>query len=447
MFNKLSLGWTAILLLFVFGFSACDDDEDGPTQPVIGTITDVAAGDDRFTTLVSALQRTGLDDALDVPSARLTVFAPTDDAFANAGIDLNSITDDQLANILRYHVIGGGTIYRTENIPDGSTNLNTLNTQGPSEALQVTVTSSGGSVTVNDANVVVADVNAVNGVIHAIDAVLSPPTIASVATADGQFTTLLSALDRVGLAGTFAMDGDFTVFAPTDDAFAASGIDLDAVSDDDLRALLTYHVVAGAIPAGNIGDGDNFVASISESGPDDSPLSLLVNQTDGAVRINDESDVIIADIFTANGVIHAIDEVLSFQSIVDFATKAEALSSLAGALTDADLVGALSGDGPFTVFAPTNAAFEAAADTIATLSAEQVATVLTYHVVGEANVRSDAIPGVANTLAMQTLTFTGDNNATIVTGGGQEVPIALVDIQGTNGVVHVVGTVLLPQDL
>lgn len=445
MFNKLSSGWTVILLLCVFGFTACGDDDEDLNLPVIGTITDIAAADGRFNTLVSALQRAGLDGTLDTPSGRYTVFAPTDDAFAAAGIDLNALTDDELRNVLLYHVISGDVIYRTENIPDGETSLNTLNTEGPSEANQVVVNSSGGGVTVNDANVVVADVLAVNGVIHAIDQVLMPSRITDLAVADGRFTTLVAALQRVGLDDVFSAPGDFTVFAPTDDAFAEAGIDLDAVTDEELTDLLRYHVLGTAVPAGSIADGDSFVATLSESGPDDSALSLLINKTDGTVTVNGDATVVVADVFGANGVIHAIDKVLSYQSIVDFATKAGALSSLAGALTDADLVGALSGDGPFTVFAPTNDAFTAAADTIATLTAEQITTVLTYHVVGGANVRSDAIPATANTLAMQSLTFTGDGNATIVTAAGQEVPIAVVDIQGTNGVVHVIGTVLVPE--
>lgn len=445
MFSKLSTGWTAILLLCVFGFASCGEDDEDVNQPVIGTITDIAANDSRFTTLVSALQRAGLDGTLDTPSGRYTVFAPTNDAFAASGIDLDALSDDELRNVLLYHVVSGGTIFRTENIPEGQTNVNTLNTQGPSEALQVTVDRSGSDVAVNNANVVVADVLAVNGVIHAIDQVLLPPTITSIAVADGRFTTLIAALQRVDLAGVFAGAGDFTVFAPTDAAFAEAGIDLNAVSDEALTDLLRYHVLGAGIAAGSIADGDSFAATLSESGPNDSALSLLINKTDGTVTINSDAAVVVADVFASNGVIHAIDKVLAYQSIVDFATKAQDLSSLAGALTSADLVGALSADGPFTVFAPTNGAFDDAAAVIATLTPEQVATVLTYHVVGGANVRSDAIPATANTLAMQSLTFTGDGNATIVTAAGQEVPIAAVDIQGTNGVVHVIGTVLVPE--
>jgi len=268
MFSKLSSGWTAILLLCVFGFSACDDD-DVVTPPTIGTITDIAAEDDRFSTLVSALQRTGLDQTLDVASGRFTVFAPTNDAFANSGIDLDALTDEELTNVLLYHVVSGGTIYRSANIPAGVTALTSLNDAGPSDGLTLTVENSGGSITVNEANVIVADVEGVNGVIHGIDGVLLPPTIADQAVDDGRFTILVAALQRTGLDEVLAGAGDYTVFAPTDEAFTDSGIDLNDVSDDDLADLLLYHVVGTGIPAGALAEGDNFAASLSENGPDD----------------------------------------------------------------------------------------------------------------------------------------------------------------------------------
>jgi len=116
-------------------------------------------------------------------------------------------------------------------------------------------------------------------------------------------------------------------------------------------------------------------------------------------------------------------------------------------VTDAGLVPTLSSEGPFTVFAPTNDAFTAAAPVIATLTPGQVADVLTYHVVSGANVRSDAIPGEATTVNGETLSFSGEGNATITTTTDQSVGIDLVDVQGTNGVVHVIGTVLVPANL
>lgn len=582
MFKRLSSGWPVLALFVVFGFSACDDDDDDDLNlPQVETVTDVAAGDERFTTLVSALQRINLDGVLDTPSGRYTVFAPTNAAFAASGLDLNALSDDELRSILSYHVISGDTIFRTANIPDGETALKTTNVDGPSEANRVIVNSSGGSITVNGANVVEADIEGLNGVIHAIDQVLIPPTITSVAIADGRFTTLVAALQRVGLAELFLGLGDFTVFAPTDAAFAAAGIDLASVSDDDLEDLLRYHALSGAVTAEQIANGNSFSTTLSETGPDGAPLSLLINKNDDGVTLNGDATVVIADIFTSNGVIHAIDQVLAFQNITDIATKAENLTtlstalasanlvdnlsadgpftvfaptndafadigfdldavtqddltalllyhvvsgavtaeqitagssyvatlsetgpddaalslllnnsdgvtlnndatvaladvvttngiihiidkvlalqsvvdlvanadnltSLATSLTDADLIDALSSDGPFTVFAPTNAAFTAAADTITTLTSEQVSTVLTYHVIGGANVRSNAIPASADALNMQTLEFSGDGNATIETVAGQTVPIVLTDIQGTNGVVHLIESVLLP---
>lgn len=435
-------------MLLVFGFTSCDDDDNTIAPPVIGTITDIAVEDGRFTTLVAALQRTGLNAVLDVPSARYTVFAPTDDAFANSGIDLNAVSDEDLAEILKYHVVSGGTIFRTANIPEGITSLNTITEIGPDpDGLAVTVERSGASVTVNDANVIVADVEGVNGVIHAIDQVLLPPSITSTAVADGRFTTLVAALQRTGLDEVLAAAGDYTVFAPTDDAFAAANIDLDNVSNEDLSALLLYHVVSGSIPAGNITNGDNFVVSLSATGPGGSALSLLVNQTGGSVTVNGDASVVVADVFAANGVIHAVDKVLAPQSIVDFATKAEGLSALAGALSDAGLVTTLSSDGPFTVFAPVNSAFVTIEDVVQGLTAEQLGAVLTYHVVSGANVRSDAIPGQAATVNGENLLFSGENNSTVRTGSGQDVAIEAVDIQGTNGVVHLVGTVLIPENL
>ncbi|MEM6769697.1 MAG: fasciclin domain-containing protein, partial [Bacteroidota bacterium] len=365
-----------------------------------------------------------------------------------ANIDLNAVSDEDLADILRYHVVAGGTIFRTANIPEGTTAVNTINTEGPnSDGLAVSVERSGGSVTVNNANVIVADVDAVNGVIHAIDQVLLPPTLTSTAVADGRFTTLVAALQRTGLDDVLNGNGNFTVFAPTDAAFAEANIDLDNVTDEDLSALLLYHVVGAGIPAGAIASGDNFVASLSETGPDDAALSLLVNQTDGAVTINGDASVVIADVFTSNGIIHAVDKVLTQQSIVDFATKAEGLSTLATNLVDAGLVGTLSDAGPFTVFAPVNSAFEAIEETVRGLSPEQVTAVLTYHVVSGVNVRSDAIPAQAATFNGETLVFSGDNNSVIRTGSNQNVTIDAVDIQGTNGVVHLIGTVLIPENL
>ncbi|MEM9525160.1 MAG: fasciclin domain-containing protein [Bacteroidota bacterium] len=444
----LSSGWTAILLLAVFTFTSCDDDEDRPNNPVIGTISDIVADDTRFSILASALERASLDDNLDVATRSFTVFAPTDAAFQASGIDLNSVSDEALANVLLYHVLGASV--RSPDIADGTSSVETLNTTGPDGvALPIRVDNSGGSISLNNTiNVVEANVEAVNGVIHIIDNVLLPPSILDRARIDGRFNTLISALERTGLDDVVAGDGTFTVFAPTDAAFTEANIDLANVTDEDLTNLLLYHVLGATVPAGSIAAGDNFVTTLSEIGPNDTALSALVNNTDGTVTINDDATVVVPNVFATNGVVHAIDKVMSYQSIVDFAVKAQGTSSLEAALAGANLVDALSADGPFTVFAPTDLAFTNAEATIETLEPGQVANVLRYHVVPGNVQAGDIMNGSVGTLnGDQGITLNVDDGAKIIDGAGNTVDIILTDIQGTNGVIHLVNAVLIPGSL
>ncbi|MFT4685737.1 MAG: transforming growth factor-beta-induced protein [Neolewinella sp.] len=280
---------------------------------------------------------------------------------------------------------------------------------------------------------------------------VDPPALVSItetAVADGRFTTLVSALQRTGLDATLAGTGDFTVFAPTDDAFAAAGIDLSAVSDTDLTNLLLYHVLGVSVTAGEIGDGDTFASTAGTYGPGDSALSMLINKTGSAVSINSDATVVVADIAATNGIIHAIDKVLAPQTIVDFATKAAGTSELAGALVAADLVGALSGTDPLTVFAPVNSAFTAIATTVESLTTEQLVEVLTYHVVS-GNVRSEALSvTVVPTLnTTNTIDIRQEGGTFYVQNGDNRTDFLLTDIQGTNGVIHLIDAVLIPSDL
>lgn len=446
--RKLSLGWTAIFLLLTISFTSCDDDDTGPNNPVIGTITDIASNDDRFTILTSALVRTGLDATLDIPTQRFTVFAPTDAAFAASGIDLASLSDEALTNVLLYHVIAGSNLVSTA-IPGGTTELATQSTTS-NGSLPVFVNNTSGTITINDvATVVVADVVAVNGTIHAIDQVLLPPSLLARAELDGRFTTLISALERTGLDETIAGVGDFTVFAPTDAAFTEAGIDLSAVSDADLTNLLLYHVLGQSVTSGRIGAGNSFASTLNTTGPNSSPLSLLIDKTSGNVTLNADATVVVPDVVGTNGVIHAIDKVLTYQSIVDFTVKADGVSSLEEAVIAAGLAGTLSGDGPFTVFAPVNDAFAAIAETTATLTTEQLVNILTYHVVS-GNVRStDLATGNVPTLSGQNeiqISTNSDGAFIIQTSDTTSVNFILTDIQGTNGVIHLINEVLLPEN-
>mgnify|MGYP002009438634 FL=1 len=253
--------------------------------------------------LVAALSHADLVTTLQ-GDGPFTVFAPTDDAFTEAGIDLSTFDTDEenatLVDILTYHVVSGSVM--SSDLTDGMT-ATALN----NDDLTFTVTSD--NVLVNDANVVTADVESSNGVIHVIDKVLMPPAdlvdIPTVATETGIHTALVAALSQAGLVSTLQGDGPFTVFAPTDDAFTAAGIDLSTFDTDEENAtlvdILTYHVVSGNVMSSDLTDGMTAAALNTDD------LTFTVN-SDG-VKVND-ANVVSADVAALNGVIHVIDKVL-----------------------------------------------------------------------------------------------------------------------------------------
>jgi transforming growth factor-beta-induced protein len=279
-------------------------------EPVSETmdIVDTAIADGRFTTLVAAVQAADLVDALKGPGP-LTVFAPTDEAFAAlpAGtIDelLKPENQQALADILLYHVVAG-KVMAADVV--GLTSAATL--LGQSISIKV----EDGKVFLNDTvQVIITDIETSNGVIHVIDAVLLPPaeeasTIIDVAAADGRFTTLLAAVEAAGLTETLRGEGPFTLFAPTDDAFAAlpEGTVANLLLPENLETLkniLFYHVVAGKVMAADVVGLTSAATAMGQS------ISIKVE--DGGVLLNDTVQVIITDIETSNGVIHVIDAVL-----------------------------------------------------------------------------------------------------------------------------------------
>ncbi|MFM9957616.1 MAG: fasciclin domain-containing protein [Phycisphaerales bacterium] len=266
-------------------------------------IVDTAVAAGQFKTLAAALNAAGLIDALK-GKGPFTVFAPTDEAFAKlpAGTVetlLKPENKDKLTAILKYHVVSGLVTSKSiGDVPVAATLSGRL----------INPSVEGGSVMVDKANVVKADIGATNGVIHVIDSVLIPEskTIPQVAIDDGRFTTLVAALKAAGLVETLSGAGPFTVFAPTDDAFAklpkpVLGALLKPENKGLLTEILTYHVVSGrvssvdAIKAGKAKTLEGSQVSVSGSSG-----SLMANS----------SRVIIEDLDTANGVVHVVDSVL-----------------------------------------------------------------------------------------------------------------------------------------
>ena len=265
-------------------------------RPVKEDIVDIAAGADDFKTLVTAVKAAGLVEALK-GKGPFTVFAPTDEAFAKlpeGTIEALLKDKEKLAKILTYHVVNGNVT---------SKDVANLNSAGTLQGAFLRIDTSKG-VRVNDAKVVNTDLRASNGVIHVIDTVLLPPDdIVDTAASAGSFNTLVTAVKAAGLVEALKGKGPFTVFAPTDEAFAKlpEGTIPALLNDKEkLGAILKYHVVPGYVTAA---DAMKLNSAKTLQGG-----QLEIN-ADGGVRINN-ANVVKADISTANGVIHVIDTVL-----------------------------------------------------------------------------------------------------------------------------------------
>ena len=314
----------------------------------------------------------------------------------------------------------------------------------------VTVTLANGNVFINQAQVTVADIVTDNGVVHVIDAVIAPGIIANnvwdIIESSPAHTTLEAAIIAAGLQSTLENNYFYTVFAPTDAAFAAlpAGT-VDALLADPNGALtqvLLYHAVSGVALSTDLTDG-MMITTIQ--GQD---VTVTIN-ADG-VFIND-AQVIVADIIADNGVVHVIDAVLVPElnptpaTVVDIIVNSPVHSTLETAVIAAGLADDLSGAGPFTVFAPTDAAFAALpAGVLDALLADPtgaLAQVLLYHVVsGEALSTSLSNGQTITTLQGQdvTVSITGGN---VFINGAQ---VVMADIMADNGVVHVIDAVLTP---
>jgi transforming growth factor-beta-induced protein len=276
------------------------------------------------------------------------------------------------------------------------------------------------------------------------DNMVQPKSIVDIASADPNFSTLVAALTKADLVSALQGAGPFTVFAPTNAAFTSLFADLgvtglDDLSSESLKPILLYHVLGVKVLSSGLTDG--YVNTLS-SGPDQTKISLEVNKQN--VKLNGSASITTADIPASNGVIHIIDKVLLPPTVVGLAIDNPAFSILVEAVVKADLAGTLSGTGPFTVFAPTNAAFEAlftdlGVSGIADLTKEQLIPILLYHVVS-GNVQSGQLTtGDVSTLNGNLSVNVGSS---VTLNGTTHVVIA--NVQGTNGVVHAIDKVLLP---
>ncbi|MCB9117761.1 MAG: fasciclin domain-containing protein [Caldilineaceae bacterium] len=309
--------------------------------------------------------------------------------------------------------------------------------------------------------------------------------IVDTAVAAGNFTTLVTAVQAAGLVDALKGEGPFTVFAPTDEAFAKLPAETLQAALADPQGLLTqvllYHVVPGKVMAADLSDGMEAATLQGEN--------VAFTLGDGVAMVND-ANIIATDIETSNGVIHVIDTVIlppsitgaamseeamaeepaaeaasseaapaeeaaaeasseeamaDMADIVDTAVAAGSFNTLVAAVQAAGLVDALKGEGPFTVFAPTDDAFAALPEgTVDALLADptgDLTQILLYHVVPGKVMAADLSDGMeAATLQGKSVTFTlGDGVAMV-----NDANIIATDIETSNGVIHVIDSVILP---
>ncbi|SCY66344.1 fasciclin domain-containing protein [Flavobacterium caeni] len=288
-------------------------------------------------------------------------------------------------------------------------------------------------------------------------------SISDVASRNDDFSILVDALVRADLVTTLDTGGPFTVFAPTNTAFqtflSANGYaDIDDVPLAALKEVLLNHVVSGEVRSSQLVTG--YVKTLAKGSASSNTLSMYINTASGVVinggAANGGATVTTADIAADNGVIHVVDRVIGLPTVVNHAIANPDFSILVQALTrgdQPDFVGVLSGDAasPFTVFAPTNTAFgnlltELSLSGLADVPQATLENTLKYHVVTGANVlAADLSEGLS------VATFQGGNFTVMLSGGakitdanGRVSNIVATDVQGSNGVVHVVDKVLLP---
>lgn len=455
---------TAIVMMTIV---SCDDDSD-PKAPVdpIRSVTELVVGNSELSALESALIK--YPDLVSTLSGNgnFTVFAPTNGAFEALldAIGQNSIDDipeNVLKKILQYHVVSSGAFKSTQ-LSNGT--VKAVNGE------DITVNVNAGVLLNNSAGVIAPDIEATNGIVHVVDEVLINPsivpivgTIVAPAYFNKDFTTLIAAVENASpsilttLLSNGPSDKKLTLFAPTNDAFTAAGITT-LPSKEVLDAVLTYHLIDDEVTSDELPSGSAAIPTLNGE-------FYLSNNGASGVFINARTQVTATDIMGSNGVVHVINRTLlppsktiagiatelSTASSPQFTQLVAALARTSGTATDL-LAAASDANGDLTVFAPTDAAFQQLYTAlnvngvndidIATLTA-----VLQHHIVTARVFSTDLKSGSVNTLngsiainATEKTITDGQGNVTALSSTA-----SLLNVLGTNGVIHTINKVLLPQ--
>lgn len=457
--KNLSMLFVALIMM-----TSCSNDDDNSIafEPT-NSLVELAQATPQLSSLVSALVK--YPDLVDLLSndGNFTVFAPNNDAFADllsaiGQTSIDDIPEDVLKSVLQHHVYASAALQASQ-VTSGTI------TMAGGESVEVTAGADG--VFLDDAQVIIVDGIATNGVVHIIDSVIVPPsmlpivgTIVAPAYFNKNFTTLIAAVLAADpsilelLLSNGPSDGGLTLFAPTNDAFAAAGI----TDVNGADAILAYHVIDGTVMASMLPDSGIAAAEVPTLGG-----NIYITNAGGPVSINGTTMVTATDITGSNGVVHVIDRTL----VPPTNTINEIVASLAGgspaeftmlaaALGRAGLGDTFGTDGPFTVFAPVDAAFMAAgfADVDAINAADPMvlASILTHHVVEPSvyifstdltdGLQAPMLNGQNVTIDLDTLTIQDAAGSMPAAG----LVTSLLNVHATNGVVHVIDKVLLPSN-
>ena len=403
---------------------------------------DIIATSPNHNYLEAALTQENLAGALQSNTATLTVFAPTDQAFDNLAAALNTDINGLLAlpnltDILTYHVLG------TTVPSSGVTNGAIVQPLSMTNTLKLTVTGSG-DVFANQAEVTAFDLSADNGVVHVLDAIVLPnETVVDVAI-DNNFTSLTTAVVTAELLPALTDPlATLTVFAPTDQAFNEIAAALNTniaglLALPNLADILTYHVLGTTVMSSGVTNGA-IVQPLSMT----NTLKLTVTGA-GDVFVN-QAKASAFDITAENGVVHVLDAVvLPAETVVDVAID-NGFNSLTTAVVTAELLPALTNPlAGYTVFAPTDQAFDDLATALSTdiaglLANPELADILLYHVIDDVVLSGDLMNGTVPTLNGQSVTVDLSSGVQINTSN-----VTMADVLADNGVVHVVDAVLVP---
>lgn len=473
---KIVRNYIVLMLTTLTVLTSCKDDEE--LYPQLGddprNIGEIVSETEDLSTMAGALESSGLDATLSTTTT-YTVFAPNNAAFSS--IEIASYSEEELENLLLNHVISTTTADFSQTLETGYLSTMAL---GPNETNLSFYVNVEGDARFNGMASLVDDsydIGATNGVIHVVDNVLTPPTLLDHIQANANYSVLANAIEMAGMASTFtSVSADegypFTVFAPTNDAFEALLADLNGAFGWDtledvptatLSDILSYHLIEGANNTSSDVLGSELTTSLGDT------FSISAEGLIGDASYSD-ANITLTDIQAVNGMMHGVDKVLLpdsvFQSVLsatlDIVERSEdrGYSSFLAAVNKAGLSETLMG-GEYTVFVPSNEAFTAMFATIGNFESlddfdteEELAVLsdlLMYHVVEGTVLASQLSDGQSIT------TVYGDNITVDLSGDSprlkpsfeEAIPstVSATNIGATNGVIHEINRVLVPEAL